>query len=269
MTARLIAALCPFRRPPVVLLSYPRSGSSWVGWILGTSPDVVYLREPINHQLQRRDGGAKPVETVIDPYADAATARWYARAADRAFAGIVPDGRAEIVADPATLRLRERRRRHLLVKEVNPLAVELFVARYRPKIVLLLRHPAAVAGSWERLGWLGGAFEEFGLSYGRHLAHALATGSRGWLLPVRYEDLAAAPAVEFPRLFAALGIRPPAGLAGVLQEFCEAPAAASSPYDIRRTSAAEADKWRRTMPPAQVAAVMRGYLRSPLRYYRE
>ncbi|MGH7340437.1 MAG: sulfotransferase [Candidatus Rokuibacteriota bacterium] len=261
--------LFPFRRPPIVLLSYPRSGSSWIGRILGTSGDVAYLREPINQQLQRRGGSEAPVESVVDPRADVATSEWYTRVADRAFAGIVPRSVPDVVVDPSAFALRERRRRRLLIKEVNPLAIALLMERYRPQIVLLLRHPAAVADSYERLGWLGGAFEEFGRLYGTHLAQALEVGSRGWLLPLRYEDVARDPGTEVPRLFTALDIRPPSNLPSVLREYCEDPAAEPSPYEIRRASTVEADKWRRTMAPEHAAAVMRGYLASSLRYYRE
>ena len=250
-----------------MLLSYPRSGSSWIGRILATSPDVAYLREPINQELQRRHGA--PVESVMDPRSDIATAEWYVGVADRAFAGIAPSGLSDVVVDPAAFALRERLRRRLLIKEVNPLAIELLMERYRPKIVLLLRHPAAVADSYRRLGWLGGAFEEFGRLYGTHLAHALEVGRRGSVLPVLYEDVARSPETEFPRLFAALGIRPPTDLPSVLREYCESPATEPSPYEIRRSSTSEADKWRHTMAPDDAAAVMRGYLASPLPYYRE
>ena len=64
-------------------------------------------------------------------------------------------------------------------------------------------------------------------------------------------------------------IRTPADLSGVLREYCEDPTVDPSPYEIRRASAAEADKWRRTMAPEDAAAVMRGYLESRLGYYRE
>lgn len=47
-----------------------------------------------------------------------------------------------------------RSKRTLLIKEVNPIGVEFFVDRYFPKIVLILRHPAAVADSFKRMGWL-------------------------------------------------------------------------------------------------------------------
>jgi hypothetical protein len=259
----------PFKRPPILLLSYPRSGSSWIGRILSTSPDVAYLREPVNQGFQQRFGGDTRVDSVFDPHIDAATLRWYAHFADRAFAGIPPRNVPDVVDRAGDFSLRERRRRTLVIKEVNPLAADLLVARYAPKTILILRHPAAVADSYERLGWLGGQFEEFGRLYGLHLARAVAAVGTRSSLVVRYEDVARDAKTEFPRLFAWLGIRPPADLPDVLSEFCERESRNPAPYEIRRASPWEADKWRRTMPRAAAEAVMRGYLESSLRDYRE
>jgi hypothetical protein len=203
-----VAGIFPFKRPPILLLSYPRSGSSWIGKILSTSSDVAYLREPINQVLQRRSGQATATESVFDPHADAATLRQYTRLADRAFAGLPPGNVPDVVERASDVSVRGRRQRALLIKAVNPLAAELFVERYAPKVVLVLRHPAAVAHSYHRLGWLHGQFEAFGLEYGTHLARAREASKKGWSLTVRYEDLARDPAREFPRLFGALGIRP-------------------------------------------------------------
>ena len=49
--------------------------------------------------------------------------------ADRAFAGL-PDFRPKIVHYPAQWALRERRRRRVVIKEVNPAGCRWFVARY-------------------------------------------------------------------------------------------------------------------------------------------
>src|SRR5205085_2708995 len=66
---------------PVLVLSLPRSGSSWVGNVLGCAPDAIYLREPVTQSdpsfymkgtVFRIDRGVKPT---------------YERLADRAFAG--------------------------------------------------------------------------------------------------------------------------------------------------------------------------------------
>ena len=65
--SRLLGRLFPFRKPAILLLSYPRSGSSWAGKVLGLSPDVAYLREPINQGYQNHFTDGRPEESVVDP----------------------------------------------------------------------------------------------------------------------------------------------------------------------------------------------------------
>ena len=52
--------------PPVVILSIPRSGSSWVGEILGISPTSLYLREPVTQTYIKKHGRG-PVCFELDP----------------------------------------------------------------------------------------------------------------------------------------------------------------------------------------------------------
>src|SRR4051812_45313414 len=78
--------------PPVLVLSMPRSGSSWVGSVLGAAADAAYLREPLTEIHARRRGGASFFE--VDP---AAPPDGYRRAGAVAFAG-VPRFSAAVVA---------------------------------------------------------------------------------------------------------------------------------------------------------------------------
>ena len=43
-----IARLLRPQMPSVLILSFPRSGSSWVGKTLGRASNALYMREPIN-----------------------------------------------------------------------------------------------------------------------------------------------------------------------------------------------------------------------------
>ena len=47
----LLAKTVKSRRPATLILSLPRSGSSWVGEILGSAANALYLREPITQTL--------------------------------------------------------------------------------------------------------------------------------------------------------------------------------------------------------------------------
>ena len=233
--------------------------------MIAHSPDVAYLREPVNQPYQ--DGVAK--ETVVNPDSDDAILRCYTRLADRAFAGVLPWRAEDVLERVDHFALRRRRARVLVIKEVNPLAAGFYVRRYRPKLVVIVRHPAAVAESYERMGWLDGAFEELGYLYGVHLAAAIAAGEAGWLTTIRFEDLAMDPRGRFPALFSSLGLRLPDRFDALVTELCESAVDSRDAYALKRSSRREANKWRDNLSAAQIAAVMAGYSRSPLGFYRD
>ena len=56
LAGELIAAAAPVRQPPVLLTSLPRSGSSWIGRILGSADEALYLREPLTQAYLKRIG---------------------------------------------------------------------------------------------------------------------------------------------------------------------------------------------------------------------
>lgn len=266
---RLVARLFPFKRPALLVLSYPRSGSSWVGKILSLSPDVAYLREPINQGYLNQFKSGPPRESVVDPDVDDQTRDLYTRLTDDAFVGIPPRDVPDAIENAADFHPFRRTKKRLLLKEINPLAGQLFVRRHAPVVVNLLRHPAAVAESYHRLGWLDGKFEAFGLEYGTHLLNALRATEKSTHVNVRYEDLAHQPADQFGRLFAELGIRPPINFNQVLEEYCQTGKEPANPYEIKRASSHEADKWRKKLSPAEIAAVRQGYDQTGLKYYRD
>jgi hypothetical protein len=119
------------------------------------------------------------------------------------------------------------------------------------------------------MGWLEGDFEQFGFLYGLHLKEAIAKAGEGWSLVVEYEAFARDPEKNFCRLFAALGLREPTDLPGIITTYCTRAETPDHPYEIRRTSLDEMDKWQRSLSAEQSEAVMRGYLRSELSHYRQ
>jgi hypothetical protein len=265
---RMVAKLFPFKQPSILLMSYPRSGSSWIGSILSLSPDITYLREPINQSFQYKFGRETVVDTIIDPDIDSTTLHWYSRFSDQAFAGIPPKNIPNVIDTIDDFAIHYRSRKSLLLKEVNPLATNLFVRRYSPKVVLILRHPAAIADSFARMGWLGDNFEEFGYIYGVHLNKAVESSKRLNPLLIFFEELATDPFFHFPTLFSSLNVSPPANLSEILEEFCEKQNTSQDPYEVRRVSRNEVYKWRQSLRQADIEAVKRGFFRSPLEYYR-
>lgn len=193
------------QRPSVLVLSLPRSGSSWVGLMLGSAPDALYLREPVTQSDPRfyQKG-------TVFPLVDLELAASYQRLADRAFLAL-PDFAEKVVISPQQWSLAGRRKRLLVIKEVNPLACGWYLSRYRPRVIFLVRHPAATAWSAHRQGWLPLDRHEWaknGLFQARALREARgALEGYADCQTVSYESLAADPLGGFEQLFEFAGLK--------------------------------------------------------------
>jgi hypothetical protein len=200
----LAQALRPLQ-PPVLVLSLGRSGSTWVAQMLGEAPDALLLDEPMNRGVIAH-GVAYHSQIEAAP---AEPPEVYQRQADLAFAGC-PTFAYPALRDPKQWSLAQRARRRVVVKEVNPLACEWLVRRYRPRVILLVRHPAAVALSYRKMDWLKGR----AISWQAHAVRQ-ARALRAALDSLRdypehrvllYEELCAAPVEHFRRLFDFAGL---------------------------------------------------------------
>ena len=145
----LLARRLPMQSPPIVLVAFPRSGSSWLGRLLAYADNACYLREPIT-QARRR--WHPDVQYAVTDVGLGQAPTHYARYADRAFAGC-PAFSYATVRDPGDWALHHRATRRVLIKEVNPFAVGWMRKRYAPTVIHLVRHPVAVAQSMYRRGW--------------------------------------------------------------------------------------------------------------------
>lgn len=259
----VIASLLKTRRPPVLVLSLPRSGSSWTGETLGSAADALYLREPVTQS----DEAFRNLGTVFSPE-DQEISAAYRRLADRAFLGC-PDFGGQIVTFPGQWSLISRISRRLVIKEVNPLACQWYITRHQPFIVFLLRHPAAVAWSMHRMGWLGMDRESWGESgdfQGRALrsAQEALKGYERHCLAF-YEDLCADPLRQFERLFESAGLRWDDGV----RSFIAAKTAGNDGTGSGRKSSLMADRWREEVPGENAAALRRSFEKYDLPRYRE
>jgi hypothetical protein len=243
-------------------LGHPRSGTSWVGATLGAAANALYLYEPVNlHPAVRaRPTGLYPIDPANPPPAERA-------AADRAFAGL-PAFPAQVVRHPAQWRLAGRAQRRLVIKEVNVMAAEFFIQRYDPLVVLLVRHPAAVALSYQKLGWWGPrtTWRNHGENQGRALRRGLdALEARGNYRVVVYEELCLDPAAHFQALCAFAGLAWDAGQAARAQ--ASALAEAASPYAVVRDSPRMARAWDGQVAPADLAELRAGFACAALPWY--
>lgn len=201
---RLLAAAIKTRRPSTLIVSMPRSGSSWVGDMMGRSADALYLREPVT----QGDSAHYRKGTVFEPD-EPDIADSYRRLADKAFLGW-PDFPESIVRAPAQWALKERRERRLVIKEVNPRAVAWYLKRYRPRLIFLVRHPVAVALSHVKQGWMPdepAAWADNGEWQGMNLRAAWnVVEDYPERAVVSYEDLCLDPLGHFRRLFDFAGL---------------------------------------------------------------
>jgi hypothetical protein len=258
----------PFKAPCILMVSYPRSGSTWISSILGFSPDLAYLFEPVTTAFVEKVSTKNfYLPDGQDPDFDL-----YAEISDQAFHGIPPrTSLFPVIKSYKDFWLPNRKNLRLLIKEINPPATAFFIGRYTPDIIVLLRHPAAVAESHERMGYLSSImdFEFFGLQYGEMLAAAIEASKNSNPIIIHYEDFAKNPEIEFKHLFSQLNVREPADFDGILAEFCNSGLKTTNPHQIKRVSSMEAYKWRGRFSAEHLAAVKRGYFRSPLQYYRD
>jgi Sulfotransferase domain len=252
MISRLIARAFRPTSPPVLVLTLPRSGSSWVGSMLGSAPDALYLREPltqsdeqINHRITFRPEDYPEIEQIM------------AKLADKAFAGL-PDFAAKVVEMPEQWDLVKRRGRRVVIKELNPRACHWFLDRYAPRVIFLLRHPAAVAWSSVRQAWLGPTPEDWE-TRGRENAESLRM-ARDVLqdyhanLTVTYESLCRDPIAGFQKLYAFAGLTWTTDIAELIGR-------------ESRESVEKIDAWRTGANPENVAALRRGWETIPLGWY--
>jgi len=274
------------RSRPVLILSLPRSGSSWVGEILGTARNAAYLREPLNQTYVQNEGRGRP--SVFEIAADAAPPPSYLRACAKVTAGI-PDFQEDIAPYRSQWNLRSRPRRTLILKEVNPLAIDFLLKTFRPYVVYLVRHPVPVAHSYFVQGWPGdrlaeGTLAQLGLrqspgadpfwfnlgvlhAYANHRVLAALNGYADWRL-VRYEDLCRNPLNEFEGLFRFCGLQFDADSREKLANSIR-PTATYRPgeYSLQRHSQAMPDLWRSLVDAAQRDEVRRGFLMMPPTVY--
>ncbi|MGA7180852.1 MAG: sulfotransferase domain-containing protein [Thiobacillaceae bacterium] len=146
MSMLLAKAVHPSGKP-LVVFSLPRSGSSWIGELLGSASNALYLREPLSRSHLVWGGNATVFD--IDP---ASPPDVYALFAARAFNGlpVFPRG---VIRYLEQWSLQTRTQRRLVLKIVSPLALPWLLEAYHPRVIFLVRHPAAVACSYWELGW--------------------------------------------------------------------------------------------------------------------
>lgn len=278
LRSRLLAQLSPFSTPPILILSFPRSGSSWVGKVLAKSTGVAYLREPITQQYIFEHGGRF---ALVDVNKNSSARSIYQKLSDEAFQGI-PPRHSLVVNNWRDFAYPYRKGKRILIKEVNPRAARFYCENYKPKVVLLLRHPAAIALSFYQLGWLESAdvqmqtsnphaspWEKFGYAYGTIMQDAIqALKADGDHQIVVYRHLAEDPYNQFKKLFHALQLELPANYDALIGKYGHS-SKSTSKSELDRTSRNIVFRWREELSDLQISELQAGFLQSKMEQYRE
>jgi Sulfotransferase domain len=267
----------PVRRSPVLVLGMPRSGTTWIGRTLGEAPNALYFNEPVSEVHVAEQGRATFFE--VDPSAAPASYEWPLRFA----AAGVPAFGPRTVGDGFGLFSRLGKR--VVIKEVNPLAIEWYAAALSPTFVYVLRHPAAVAVSLDERGWGWPMYEQrfplsaaslpvvpetFWARIGAIQGIALARAGQVALAAlVEYETVCRDPEPVFRDLYDICGLRWTDAVAASLRASTsgEITRGADDPSGTVRNTAAMADAWRARITPSQLADVRAGWeATNPSRY---
>ena len=153
--------------PTVLVAGLPRSGTTWIGEVLGHTEGAWYLHEPDNHLVRPDAWWAK---RRLGPYPELrpdAVAADYERLWALAFAGgprpsllyaaarILQRAGASRLSGQLAGRQRSRPAQGpLVVKSVHcARSLEWVADRFSPAVVVVERHPFGVISSWRKLGW--------------------------------------------------------------------------------------------------------------------
>ncbi|MEM9037020.1 MAG: sulfotransferase [Actinomycetota bacterium] len=236
-------------RRPILVTGSHRSGTTWVGEMLAASGEVVPIHEPFNPELSSSWLAAPPPRWYhhVGPEGDDLLAADLSRvAALKPAAGAMlrrsgsPRDAARVGREAIrAVSGRLRGRRALLKDPIAFFSAPWIHTELEADVVVLVRHPAAFAGSLARLGWafdftnltdqpslidgpaapfadeLAAAAVEPGDIIDQaillwrliaHVAAEYAVAHPSWTVR-RYEDLAAEPTIAVPELARAVGLR--------------------------------------------------------------
>lgn len=150
-------------RSPILVTGVHRSGTTWAGKVLSAGPEVAYISEPLN--LWHRPGLlSAPVQhwytyinkeneaTYLPAFEELIRYQYHLRAEMQSLRSFKDLGR--MVRDWNTFAKGRTIGQRPLIKDPFAIfSIEWFATRLNCRVVVLVRHPAAVVSSLIRLGW--------------------------------------------------------------------------------------------------------------------
>ena len=139
----------------IFIISLPRSGSSWIGSMIGAANNAVYLREPITQPYMQKNSPC-PSFFELDRCLDK---QYYKYLYFEALNGIPKYQPNNITFYPHQWKITKINIKKIVIKEVNPLIIDYIISEFEPYIIYLIRHPVDVANSFYAKGWHGEQFK--------------------------------------------------------------------------------------------------------------
>ena len=207
----------------------------------------------------------------------------------------VPWARQRIVEFPWQWKLRGRERRRVVIKEVNPLGLEYFVSEFGPRVIYVIRHPAAVALSFRRMVWsakgllktlfdghqpamdrLMEGCDRSGLFFVEHgiVQAAMQRSAMAALQDyedhrvVRYEDLCLRPLELFRELYDFAGLTWNKKASGLIIEKSTRDKNTNGAHTTSRNSSRMATSWRDRIEQSELALLKAAYEAQDPPHYR-
>jgi len=279
------------KKPTILLISIPRGGSSWLGDILGSSKESLYLKEPLTKTYMPLIGtGPSFFEFEV-----CKEKQVYEQSALDAFRGI-PRFNKSIVSYPSQWSYFKRGKKHIIIKEINPLALNWIIETYRPRIIYLLRHPVPVANSFFVQGWTGEQFHtrfsESSLSYLEKrfcipyngdfweqsgalqaiiqaLTMEILQSVKDYMV-IQYEDVCSSPVEIFKEIFDFCEIKFTADILQKIEQSTDSKARyIPGRYDTVRNSKKLPEIWKSELKKENVDLVRKGYFMNQPLFYND
>jgi len=257
--------------------------------MLGISSNALYLREPFTQTYLKTKRQEDPAYFEFDlnhpPHGYDITAR-------NVFRGIPLFGKV-VTSFPEQWTLLSRSRKRIVFKEVNPFMLEWLIVNFRPRIIYLVRHPAANAWSFSRMGWqvpqlenrisketleqtipfykecIGSFWTEQTALQAYLLRQALHyTEQYPDMRLVQFEDLCADPLTGFQDLYQFAGLKWDHVVEQKIRMHVHPEKISLRHHSTYRDSMYEATKWKKEVPPEIIAQIKDTWLSFKLPFYQ-
>ena len=287
---------------PILVTGAHRSGTTWVGRMLALSPRVGLIHEPFNPITPAgistapfdrffRYVCAENEGPYVDPLSQTLSFSYDLR---RQLPEIrSPRQFARAGRDLASFTVsRVRRARPLLKDPIAVFSSEWLESRFGAQVVILIRHPAAVASSLKRLGWTHdfadfldqplllrdhlGPFEDDIRDFAERERDIVDQAILLWRLIystvatfrarhpdwtfLRHEDISRQPVPAFELLFATLGIEFDDSIRRGIAAHSDPgnPVELRESHDVHLDSRAGVDSWRRRLQAEDIERIRIG-----------